>query len=157
MLHALAIVRFSQKARDGGLVIAQLLAQHFHGDGAVIGMLGSEDTRRASLAHFVLQGVSSDCLSYQILARHAANLIATAMRGKRVRCTLELNTCASTRERSSVVAAETPFNACRSRRVSRSSRCSLHAYDRPRPPVCPFPQAAGREPPAPRRPSPWSS
>ena len=79
MLHALAVARFAQETRDGGAILPQLFAQHFHGNGAVVGMLRAEDGGRSAFADFALQRVSGDRLADEVFAWHAANLIAGAM------------------------------------------------------------------------------
>ena len=83
VLNALAVTRFTKKPSDRGAVLAQLLAQHLHGNSSVGGVLGLEDRRRAAFADFVLQGVAGDDLADEVLARHAANLMAPSGRGKR--------------------------------------------------------------------------
>src|SRR6185437_1441122 len=75
MLDPLAIARLAKKARDGRAILAQLFAQHFDRDGAVIRMLRAEDGRGSSLADFTLQRVTGDRLADEALTGHGANLI----------------------------------------------------------------------------------
>ena len=81
MLHALAVARFAKKARDRGAVLAQLFAQHFHGDGAVVGMLRAEDGGRSAFADFALQRIAGDRLSDEVFSGHAANLTSHVQGG----------------------------------------------------------------------------
>ena len=75
MLHAFAISSFANETRDGRAILAELLAQHLHRNGAVSGVLGLENRRSAAFADFALQGVAGDDLADEVLARHAANLM----------------------------------------------------------------------------------
>ena len=77
VLHPLAIARLAQKSRNGGAVLAQLLAQYLDSHGPVSGMLRSEYRRGAPLADLALQRIPGDRLTNQVLSWHAANLIAT--------------------------------------------------------------------------------
>ena len=76
MLYAFAVARFAKKARDRGAILAQLFAQHLHGDGAVIGVVRAENGGCSAFTDFALQRISGDRLSDEILAWHAANLIS---------------------------------------------------------------------------------
>ena len=78
--HALAVARFADEARDRRLVLAQLLAQDFHGDDAVRRVLGAKNRGRSTLADFVAEGVASERLSQQVFFWHGANL--TPIRGR---------------------------------------------------------------------------
>jgi hypothetical protein len=82
VLHALAVTRLAEKARDGSAILAQLLAQHLDRDGPVIGVPRPKDGRGAALADLGQQFVSGDILADKILPWHAANLTVSERRGK---------------------------------------------------------------------------
>jgi hypothetical protein len=84
MLHTFAVARFSKEARHSSTILPQLFAQHLDRHGSVIGVLGAKNGGCSAFAHFALQGISGDCLTYEALTWHAANLTARYERGKRM-------------------------------------------------------------------------
>jgi hypothetical protein len=82
VLHPLAVSRLAEKPRNRGAVLPQLFAEDLHGNGSVVGVLGTEDGRCPALTHFALQRISSNRLSNKVFAGHAANLIARSGCGK---------------------------------------------------------------------------
>jgi CspA family cold shock protein len=82
VLHALTVARFPQKSFDRGAILAEFFAQHFDGNGAVIGMLRAEDSGGSALTDFALKRISGDGLSDEVFAWHAAKLTRQKGRGK---------------------------------------------------------------------------
>jgi hypothetical protein len=74
VLHALTVARFPQKSFDRGAILTEFFAQHFDGNGAVIGMLRAEDSGGSALTDFALKRISGDGLSDEVFAWHAAKL-----------------------------------------------------------------------------------
>jgi hypothetical protein len=74
MVYALAIPGLAHEPGNGGPILAQLFAQHFHGDDAVCGMFGAKHRRRAPFPDFATERVSAQRLPYECLFAHAANL-----------------------------------------------------------------------------------
>ena len=70
MNNSLAIARFAKKPRHSRAIIAEFLAQHFHGHQPVVRMLCAEHCGRATFAHFVLERVASQRAPDQILPWH---------------------------------------------------------------------------------------
>jgi hypothetical protein len=79
---AFAVSGFTKKPCDGGSVLAQFVAQHLHGNRAVVGVLRAEDGGRSALSDFALERISGDVLSDEAFFWHAANLTAVHECGK---------------------------------------------------------------------------
>ena len=77
VLHSRAERRFAHEAGDCRSVLAQALAQDFHGDFAVLGMLSSVDGRGTSLADAVEEGITGQRCPDERVARHAGEANGT--------------------------------------------------------------------------------
>lgn len=63
---------FSCEAGNGGLLLAELLAQHLEGDGPVNGVLGAIYHGRSALAHEGLKRITRDGTTDEVALGHGA-------------------------------------------------------------------------------------
>jgi hypothetical protein len=71
VLHPRAEGSFAKKPGYCSLVVPELLAQHFHSNFAVLGMMRTVDSRRAALANAVEERITGQRCSDERVARHA--------------------------------------------------------------------------------------
>ena len=74
MFGACAKLRFTQKARDSGFVVPQLIAQHLEGNGSVLGVFGAKNCRSTTFSDFGAHRVTSKRSPDQRLSGHGANV-----------------------------------------------------------------------------------
>src|SRR4051812_39721653 len=84
VLYALSETGFAEETGDCRLVGAELLSKNFDRNRSVRRMFCTKDRRRAALAHFSVEGVASNSMTYEIFTWHGANLTAAKSGGKQM-------------------------------------------------------------------------